>query len=58
MELFVIVGILIGLTWLCSAPKKPESTRDTLNESCPNRGTGDLDYYSTSYVEHNNELKF
>jgi len=59
MEVFVICAIFIGLTWICAAPKSPSRpSKETLNEACPNEGTGDFAYTPDSEIHSQNELKF
>jgi hypothetical protein len=47
MEVLLFAGGLIALTWLFAAPHEtqPRPSRDSLNEVCPNEGTGDFAYF-------------
>ena len=44
MEVLLFAGGLIFLTWIFAAPHKSPSrfSKDTLNDACPNEGTGDF----------------
>ena len=53
MEILLFAGGLIVLTWIFAAPHETPSrpSKDTLNEACPNEGTGDFAYFPPQDLE-------
>lgn len=50
---YLIVGlvVIVGI-WYCSRPCSCSSkSRGTLNEACPNEGTGDFAYKPDDHIE-------
>jgi len=47
MEVLLFAAGLITLTWIFAAPREtpPRPPKETLNEVCPNEGTGDFAYF-------------